>query len=259
MRRDEYEADVFDEDEKLRPKTDRLDITPDDDAETEFDEQLARQLSIELETIAALEDDAEARPIDEDADEQPEKAKLKRELQAEALARLEDSARTQADFERVIDWWDKLDRNRERRERYHELSRSGDDLPLDYNVSPDELYFPNTMSSVLALQIRRGEFIDALFDCPYELHELVTDAYISDILYELPEMGKELLYLHAIRLFSSTKIAAIRGQTDRNIRKVRATLLKKVRKKLLAYLQSGEKAQQELTIAEKAFLKENSH
>ena len=72
-------------------------------------------------------------------------------------------------------------------------------------------------------------------------------------------MDKELLYLHAIRLFSSTKIAAIRGQTDRNIRKVRATLLKKIQKKLLAYLQSGEKAQQELTIAEKAFLKENSH
>ena len=71
-----------------------------------------------------LEADAEEHPFEDGTDgEEPERKKLKRELRAEALARLEDSARTQREFENVIAWWDRLDANRERRERYHELSR----------------------------------------------------------------------------------------------------------------------------------------
>ena len=59
---------------------------------------------------------------------------------------------------------------------------------------------------------------------------------MSVILRELNEDHKFLLFLSALRQYSSTKIAAIRGQSDRNIRKVRNTMLKKIRKKLLAAL-----------------------
>lgn len=58
----------------------------------------------------------------------------------------------------------------------------------------------------------------------------MTEKYISYILRELSEDHKELLFLCAVRLFSSTRIAAIRGQTDRNIRKVRGTMLKRYEK-----------------------------
>lgn len=59
---------------------------------------------------------------------------LRRDLQAQALLRLEQSARDTKDFENIISWWDKLDANRERRERYHEISRSGEQLPLDFGA-----------------------------------------------------------------------------------------------------------------------------
>ena len=62
-------------------------------------------------------------------------------------------------------------------------------------------------------------------------HELVTEEYLSKILWELNEEHKELLFLYAVRLFSSTRIAKIRNQSDRNIRKVRGTMLKKDTKK----------------------------
>lgn len=45
---------------------------------------------------------------------------LHREARALALRRIEESARTEEDFREVIKWWDKLDANRERRERDHE-------------------------------------------------------------------------------------------------------------------------------------------
>ncbi len=175
----------------------------------------------------------------------------------EALARLEDSARTQREFENVIAWWDRLDANRERRERYHELSRSGDDVPLDYGASANELFFPDTLNDVLEKQIRKGDFIDAIFYCPYDIHELVTEEYLSKILWELTEEHKELLFLCAVRLFSSIRIAKIRNQSDRNIRKVRGTMLKKIRKKLLPALLDKVEKQQPMTLLEKDFLEES--
>lgn len=87
-------------------------------------EELARAL--EQERAAKLENELEQdeRPIDynaelEDAEEEAaptSEKRLKRELRAEALRRLEDAARTEADFTVVVKEWDKLDRNRERRE-----------------------------------------------------------------------------------------------------------------------------------------------
>lgn len=247
--------------ERKRKKKDTGDSSDEsypEEAEAESAEQAQRQIALEQDIIDRLEADAEEHPFEEDAgDEEPERKKLKRELRAEALTRLEDAARTQRDFEKVIAWWDKLDANRERRERYHELSRSGDDVPLDYGASANELFFPDTLNDVLEKQIRKGDFIEAIFYCPYDIHELVTEEYLSEILLELKEDHKELLFLWAVRLFSSTRIADIRQQSDRNIRKVRNTMMKKIRKELLSALTDKAEKQQPMTLMEKAFLSDN--
>ena len=242
---------------KKKDTEDSSDESYPEEAEADAAEQAQRQIALEQNIIDRLEADAAEHPFEDDAgDEEPERKKLKRELRAEALARLEDAARTQRDFENVIAWWDKLDANRERRERYHELSRSGDDVPLDYGASANELFFPDTLNDVLEKQIRKGDFIDAIFYCPYDIHELVTEEYLSEILLELKEDHKELLFLWAVRLFSSTRIAAIRQQSDRNIRKIRNTMMKKIRKELISAL-TDKAEKQPMTLMEKAFLSDN--
>ena len=80
---------------------------------------------------------------------------------------------------------------------------------------------------------------------------------MSDILLGLTEDHKFLLFLCALQQYSSARIAAVRGQTDRNIRKVRGTMLKKIRKKLLAALTEKAGKQQPLTLLEKEFLTDN--
>ena len=263
---DEDTADTEIDDPPDRPKRkrkkndigDSSDESYPEEAEADAVEQAQRQIALEQNIIDRLEADAAEHPFEDDAgDEEPERKKLKRELRAEALARLEDAARTQRDFENVIAWWEKLDANRERRERYHELSRSGDDVPLDYGASANELFFPDTLNDVLEKQIRKGDFIDAIFYCPYDIHELVTEEYLSEILLELKEDHKELLFLWAVRLFSSTRIADIRQQSDRNIRKVRNTMMKKIQKELLSALTDKAEKQQPMTLMEKAFLSDN--
>lgn len=206
--------------------------------------------------IDETEADAKENPIEDD--EQSERKLLKRELKAQALKRLEDSARTVTDFKNVAAWWDRLDANRERRERYHEILRSNDDIPLEYGASTDAQCFLDALNGMLEKQNRRGDFLDAIFCCPYEINELVTEEYISEILFALNEEQKFLLFLYAVRQYSSTKIAAIKGQSDRNIRKVRGTMLKRIRKKLLGKLDEKVRKQQPLTLLEKKFLTDNS-
>ncbi len=263
---EEDSADKDDTDEPPEKKRKKKSVFVDsdtdvDDVEAEEYEKTRRRIAKEQRLIDEIEADAAENPIEDDSDdtedEQPERKLLKRELRAQALKRLEDSARTLKDYENLVAWYDRLDANRQRRERYHELFRSGDDVPLDYGASEDALCFPDTLNDVLKRQERKGDFIDTIFYCPYDIHELVTDADISIILRELNEDHKFLLFLSALRQYSSVKIAAIRRQSDRNIRKVRNTMLKKIRKKLLAALTKKVQAQQPLTLLEKEFLKEN--
>ena len=266
---DDAEDDASDDDDTDDPpekKRRKKDIFADsdtdaEDAEAEEYEKARRRLAKEQRIIDEIEADAAENPIEDDSDdtgdEQSERKHLKRELRAQALKRLEDSARTLKDYENLVAWYDRLDANRQRKERYHELYRSGDDVPLDYGASEDALCFPDTLNDVLKRQERKGDFIDTIFYCPYDIHELVTDADMSVILRELNEDHKFLFFLSALRQYSSTKIAAIRGQSARNIRKVRNTMLKKIRKQLLAALTEKVQAQQPLTLLEKEFLSEN--
>ena len=217
--------------------------------------RIARRLAFEKTEIDRIEQENADSPVEEEPEAPTEKQKLRRELRAEALARLEHAARTPEDFQNVIAWWDKLDANRERRERYHEISRSGNDMPLDYGAADDYIIFPDNLGGVVERQERRGDFIDSIFNCPYDIHELVSEDYLCDILKALPEDSKELLYFHAIRRYRSTKIAEVRGQSDRNIRKVRKTMFKKIYKKLItALIDRREKNGSEMSRMEQEFL-----
>lgn len=130
---------------------------------------------------------------------------------------MENAARTTADFKNVIDWWNRIDSNRERRERYHEVRRSGLDIPLDYEAALDGEIIPYDVNDVLIKQIRKGDYIDAIFQCPFELNELVTDGELSKILGNLSDDHKEIIFNNIVRRVSTKVLAAVRKQTDRNI------------------------------------------
>ena len=216
------------------------------------EEQLAEALADEhqAELEIQLEQDEQPPQIDEP----PETKKLKRDLQREALARLENAARTTADFHNVVSWWNRLDSNRERRERYHEVSRSGLDIPLDYGAALDGEIIPYDVNDVLIKQIRKGDYIDVIFHCPFELNELVTDGDLSKILKKLCDEHKEIIFNNIVRGTSTKALGKIREQSDRNIRKVRATALKKIHKALLKVLLSRKEKGYPLTMEEKQFI-----
>ena len=215
------------------------------------EDELADALERENAAILEIEFEMENEPEAPEIPEASTRKKLKRELEQEALARLEDSARTEEDFRNVATWWNRLDANRERKECYHEIGRS--DVPLEWRMSPDEIVIPAPVQHVFWNQIMKGDFIDAIYNCPFKVHELVTDEDISKAIFSLKDVQKELLYQLAIRGYSCRTIAVFREQTDRNIRKIRDTMLRKIRKSFIQALQKRMDNHISLTKAEQIF------
>jgi len=222
-----------------------------------LEEALAKERTLELES--ELEQDEHPRDYNAELEDEEEEAaptsekRLKREIRAEALRRLEEAARTESDFLVIVDEWNKLDRNRERRERDHENLRG--DVPLEFQAVPDPRIVPLWMNDPEYRQLCSGFFLDILFDCPYEMHELTADKFISDMIRDLSEEHKEVLYFLSLRLYSATKLAALRGQSDRNIRKLRMTIHKKLQRAFYQHLQEKQEAGGSLTLREQEFFR----
>ena len=148
-----------------------------------LEEALAEERTLELES--ELEQDEHPRDYDAELEDEEEEAaptsekRLKREIRAEALRRLEEAARTESDFLTVVDEWNKLDRNRERRERDYENLRG--DVPLEFQAVPDPKIAPLWMNLPRFRQLCQGNFLDIIFSCPYELHELTANRFLSKL------------------------------------------------------------------------------
>ena len=77
----------------------------------------------------------------------------------------------------------------------------------------------------------KGDFIDIISNCPYEMHNSLSDEDYSKIIYDLKDDHKELIYFLYLRDFTANHLAALRNQSDRNIRGVRSTVLGQIEKK----------------------------
>lgn len=185
--------------------------------------------------------------------------RLIRELKKNALERIEFAARSVRDYKQIIRFWDNQDASAARTQRNHEELRG--DTPMEWNsllndTSDIGLTFPKWTNDAVYSQLRNGSFLDYLFDCPYEMHNLTSKEYLRRPVMELKDEHKEILYFLYLRLYSPQSLACMRGQSDRNVRKVRDVALRSIRRKVYASLQKRKDAGCSLTPNERAFLAE---
>ena len=256
---DLLDDDFSDEEEELEdlPEDEALDLAEDGFADWEdasdgapederLEEALAEERTLELES--ELEQDEHPRDYTAELEDEEEEAaptsekRLKQEIRAEALRRLEEAARTESDFLTVVDEWNKLDRNRERRERDHENLRG--DAPLEFQMNLPRFR-----------QLCQGNFLDIIFSCPYELHELTANRFLSKLFFTLSDEQKEVLYYLFVKQYSTARLATLRGQSDRNIRKLRMTIHKKLQRAFYQHLQEKQEAGGSLTLREQEFFR----
>ncbi len=174
-------------------------------------------------------------------------------VREEALRRLELSARTTSEFQTLVYWYDREEQNRMRRERRYEILR-GEGL-LAYDALTDGDILPISMSQPTFRQICRGEFEDYLANCLFEMHDLTDRAHIRKIVKNLKLDHKEIVYFLDIRLYSTQKLADLRGQSERNIRKVRNTVRRRIQRQLYSALTGLAEHGGELIHMEQDFLR----
>ena len=209
------------------------------------------QLRVEqsyLETCDSPEDDQEYQ-------KELQESQLVRDLKAAALHRQEEAARTEDDFKKIIEKWNKNDSNRERRERYNEILRG--DVPIDYgcSYSPDLKIFPEYMNTAAERQLAKGDFLDFIYDCPFEMHDLTSIRYAKDIVSSLKDEHKEILYFCGVKGFKIKKVAEMRGQSDRNIRRARRVVYNEVWRRVYNVLSRRQKNGMVLSDRERLFMR----
>ena len=197
--------------------------------QNEINTDIEHQICLERQEQIDLELDVEEHPElyeEELGDPTPEK-KTRKAMKEEMLHLLEQGAETLEDYQMIVAFYDLETAALERRARYHEVGRG--DVPLEFNACKRfPLSFPKPGSYLS--NNRKGLFLDLIFDCPYEIHQIATDPIISKALASLSEEQKEIIHLKVIRQYRTEDIAAMRGQSRQNINKVYRNAMKKVRK-----------------------------
>ena len=117
---------------------------------------------------------------------------------------------------------------------------------------PNPSIAPIWMNNPAYRQLCSGNYLDILFDCPHELHNLAGNTFISELLRDLNEDQQEILYFLFVRLYSTTRLAEMWHQSDRNIRKQRKSICAKLKKQMYDHLVGS----QCLTNRERTFLEE---
>ena len=120
----------------------------------------------------------------------------------------------------------------------------------------DELYLSDRPSYDMILRrlMLAGDFLDFIFDSPETIHELISDADLSKILKELKLHLKNMLYYLFLRDYSTAEYAESIGHSDRNIRGIRETAQKKIRRLYGGILAYRKENNLPMTLDEKYFL-----
>jgi len=190
---------------------------------------------------------------------------LVRDTKREALARMEDAARTVDDFEAVEAQWDKLDENRERKERYHEVGRSDEELlhwdRINENDEKGKMkegldtVVPRPLDHPWWRQLMRGDFIDTIYDTAVEMWQLIGDRDIAFLVKTLTDRQKAVLFSRAVRLCTAAQIACCHDKTDRAVRKLLAAALDSIWNRLASLIREQIEAEfSKMTLAKREFL-----
>ena len=127
------------------------------------------------------------------------------------------------------------------------------DFPLELGAAIGSNFATNIH---MLRQAFKGNFLEIIYDSPYEIQEHMTEKYLYEILRDLKPSYKELLYYRAIEGYSNTEYAKLEGCTSKNIRKKWAKMIGIIQEKIYKYLSSDEaKQHHDFTITERAFLK----
>ena len=174
---------------------------------------------------------------------------LTQAMLAESISRLEDAARTQVEFENVIDWWDKRDKK----------IRDALDkkiLPIAHTTYDTGLYRigDHRKKNVFGGRNHYHEdFMNTIFCCICQMHNLTEDSDLSRLINKATDKQKAIFFPRVIKRCTPQKIALCHEMTDRNVRDIVDRAITKIRKGMYEVLIKRQVDGVSLTLQQKDF------
>jgi hypothetical protein len=198
---------------------------------------------------------------------------MARVAEAESLRRCEEAARTEAEFRELCELYDRLDANRERRERAHEVAM-GDDWLLDApnagrarGADPVRAgaargdgfgavaVVPQPLVTEHWREVMRGDFISAIYDGADVIWQVFGDWQIGRLIKNMKAKQRDVLFRSAVRGCPAEQIAECTGKTSRGVNKLIAAALANVRAPLAAAIRRRVDGGLPVTLEKRRFLK----
>jgi DNA-directed RNA polymerase specialized sigma24 family protein len=175
---------------------------------------------------------------------------LTQAMLSESIARLEDAARTQDEFEVVIEWWDKLDK------------RIQDALdkkvqPIDNATFDIGLYKSGDHRKKCIFNGRnhyQEDFLEFLYCCVCQMHNLTDDSDLSRLINKATDKQKAVFFPRVIANCTPQKIAQCHGMTDRNVRDIVDRMVANIRKGMYEVLKKRQAEGISMTVQQRDFM-----
>lgn len=147
-------------------------------------------------------------------------------------------------IEHFTEYQSLMDKQDKRQERKHERKKDLYNYTVFNRFGEAKIASVSTPSITKRLQTK-DELDDYLCHEYADIHELIIGDALIEILHNLKEEQKEVLYYVIVMERSSTEIALMLGKSDRNIRKLYKKAIENIRGQILPVIAMKERWYQE--------------
>ena len=150
----------------------------------------------------------------------------------EELSKITDEDKRMEYFENLVKEFDEDDRKNDRKHFRSEKRHDFNIANMDASYDPDnpDTYIPPELTAMCKTEY----WDDLIFSQQVEdLHELITDKALSGIIKEQKNAQKEALFYRAIKGYTAKEISAMKGISDRYVRKLYAKVLRNIREEII--------------------------
>jgi DNA-directed RNA polymerase specialized sigma24 family protein len=168
----------------------------------------------------------------------------------ESISLLEDAARTQEEFENVIEWWDK--RETRIKDALDKKVRSVANSTFDIGLYRKGDYRKKNVFG--GRNFYYEDYLNVIFCCICQMHNLTDNSDLSRLVNKATEKQKAVFFPRIIKGCSPQKISECHGMSDRNVRDIVDRTISKIRKGMYEALKKRQAEGVLMTIRQRAFM-----
>lgn len=159
------------------------------------------------------------------------------------LSKITDENKRMEYFKNLVKEFDEDDRKNDRKHFRSEKRHNFNITNMDTSYDPDnpDTYIPPELTAMCQTEYWDDLIFSQRVD---DLHELITDKALSSIIKRQKPAQKEALFYRVIKGYTAREISALKGVSERNIRKLYNKVLQHIREGIMPVIKFKRKLEE---------------